>query len=80
MPEQGSTILIRQFNNVDLPAPVRPTMPIFSPDLILNDISLRMIGRSDLYLVENLSNSIYPDLIVSTSSSIAYFYAFSYSC
>jgi len=35
---------------VVLPAPVRPTMPTFSPGEILQDTPIRTLGRSVLYL------------------------------
>jgi len=42
----------------DFPAPVLPTMPIFSPTLTVNPIFLRTKGRSSLYFADKLASSI----------------------
>ena len=49
-PSTGSTNLVSTLKMVDLPAPVRPTIPTFSPSLILKETSLSAKGRSLRYL------------------------------
>lgn len=49
-PEEHSKILSKQLMIVDLPAPVRPTMPILSPLFIFRFNPLRTNGNSALYL------------------------------
>ena len=51
-PLLASIIRNRDKHKVDLPLPVRPTTPTFSPGLIVNDISFSMIGVSNRYLFE----------------------------
>ena len=46
-----------------LPAPVLPTIPIFSPALILTVISLSTSGKSSRYLDDIFLNSISPLVI-----------------
>lgn len=48
---QISRILVKAFNKVDLPDPVLPTMPIFSPWFILNDTPFKTNGVFSLYLM-----------------------------
>mmetsp|Transcript_4893 Transcript_4893/g.20015 ORF Transcript_4893/g.20015 Transcript_4893/m.20015 type:complete len:253 (-) Transcript_4893:1186-1944(-) len=45
---------------VDLPAPVRPTTPAFSPGLRANDASRSASGRPGRYLSETASNATAP--------------------
>ena len=54
---------------VVFPAPVRPTMPTFSPDSILQFIPLMTSGRSFLYLTFSCLNSSAPFSIACTSPS-----------
>lgn len=49
VPAEGSTSLKKTCIRVDFPLPVRPTMPIFSPPLILREIPFRTSGVLDLY-------------------------------
>lgn len=51
-PETGYKILVKQLNNVDFPAPVLPTTPIFSPFSILKEIFLITKGKPSRYRVE----------------------------
>jgi len=54
---------------VVFPAPVLPTIPIFSPLLILQVIPLMTSGRSFLYLTFTLSNSNSPFFMVPSCCS-----------
>lgn len=60
LPKLLSSIRNRPSVKLDFPAPVRPTIPIFSPDLMLNDMSLRAKSSSVRYLTEQSLNSISP--------------------
>ena len=59
-PDEGSMILKSKLNKVDFPAPVRPTIPTFSPALINTLIYDKTQGRSDRYLTLTYTNLIYP--------------------
>jgi len=52
LPWAGSMILRRHVNKVDLPAPVLPTIPTFSPCLMSILTFFKTKGRSFLYLAE----------------------------
>ena len=56
----NSKILINPKVIVDLPLPVLPTTPIFSPLEILNEIPLMTWGSSSLYLYVTFSIAYYP--------------------
>lgn len=60
LPPQISTILVKALARVDLPAPVLPTIPTFSPPLMLTLSPL--ITRSDflVYLSSTFSHLIAP--------------------
>lgn len=62
-PYTGSNILNRQLINVDLPAPVLPTMPALCPFYIFRVILLITKGSPSRYLVENFLNSMFPYVI-----------------
>lgn len=64
-PEEHSKIRSKQLIIVDLPAPVRPTIPIFSPLLIFKFKPLRTKGNSGLYLTFVSTNYISPLVITS---------------
>lgn len=49
-PPEGSTTLKKAWINVDLPLPVRPTTPIFSPPLMLSVMPFRTKGVFGRYL------------------------------
>lgn len=49
VPAEGSTSLKKTCIRVDFPLPVRPTMPILSPPLILREIPFRTSGVLNLY-------------------------------
>ena len=51
-PIYGSTILNKAWMIDDLPAPVLPTIPTFSPSLIVKVIPFNTKGNSALYLRE----------------------------
>ena len=53
-------ILNRDIVRVDFPAPVRPTMPIFSPACIFIDKLEIIKGRFGLYLRKTFSKVISP--------------------
>lgn len=48
----------RQLNNVDLPAPVLPTIPIFRPLGIDKSMFLRVKGIPSRYRAEKFANFI----------------------
>ena len=80
LPSAGSMILSKQLRRVDLPAPVLPTIPTFSPSLILRLIFLRMMGRSLRYLAEKFWNSMAPlgkTSLVYPSSFVLHFLQYS---
>ena len=49
LPPDLSTIRKRQFDSVDLPAPVRPTIPIYNECIINNLHRTLCKGRRPLY-------------------------------
>ena len=55
-----STILNSAYNIEDLPAPVRPTHPIFSPGFMEKDILFKIKDVSFLYRIETFVNVISP--------------------
>ena len=56
----GSASLNKAVINVDLPAPVRPTIPIFSLAAVLKLICFKISFEFSSYLSETLSNSTIP--------------------
>ena len=60
MSPSGSDIRNKAWISDDLPAPVRPTIPIFSPGFILNVRLSRTIGRVGSYRNDTFLNSISP--------------------
>ena len=59
-PWEIEVILSKVFMIEVLPAPVRPTIPIFYPALILQLNRFRTLGSPYLYLAFTSINSIYP--------------------
>ena len=57
---KASIILNNDKHNVDLPLPVLPTIPIFSFGFIITFIFDKTIGVFGLYLIDKLSNIIFP--------------------
>ena len=72
-PEEIYVILIKVLMIVDFPAPVLPTIPIFSPLFILHVIPFITSGKSFLYLDFKFINSIFPWLITDYDSSYSGF-------
>jgi hypothetical protein len=68
-PDETSVMRIRALIMVDLPEPVLPTMPTFSPALMVTLKFSMMFGRSSRYLMEAFLNYIYPCLMTGFSSS-----------
>ena len=62
-PPDNYVIHIIVLSKVVLPEPVRPTIPIFSPGLILQLTPFKTFGRSDLYLAITCRNYISPKVI-----------------
>ncbi|KAH3668589.1 hypothetical protein OGAPHI_002343 [Ogataea philodendri] len=60
LPESSSTNLKKLVTIVDLPAPVRPTTPIFSAEFTLKETSSMTRGRPGAYLMLILETSISP--------------------
>lgn len=60
VPDEIYVIPSKVLMMVVFPAPVLPTIPIFSPGLMLQLIPLRTSGRSFLYLAFRFLNSIAP--------------------
>lgn len=63
LPSAASKILSKQLIRVDFPAPVRPTIPTFSPCLMLRVIPLITSGSPYLYLAQYFSNFMSPCFI-----------------
>ena len=57
-PIYGSAILNSAWMMEVFPAPVLPTIPTFSPSLILNERFFKTRGRPSLYLIEKFLNLI----------------------
>jgi hypothetical protein len=74
-PSVSSVMPISVFSIVLLPDPVRPTMPIFSPLLILQLMFLRTRGRLDRYLTDTCLNSISPE---ANNGVTSYSYSFQF--
>jgi hypothetical protein len=59
-PETGSTSLNRDKARVDFPAPVRPTIPIFSSGFIDRFMFFKAGSNSDRYEIVRFESSIDP--------------------
>lgn len=64
-PEFDSITLSKHSIRLDLPLPVLPTIPIFSPPLIEILISFNTHSNYGLYLAEKLAKVMAPSVIVS---------------
>jgi len=58
LPFQHSMILRSDAHRVDFPLPVRPTIPIFSPEFTSNDIPFKTSGDVGEYRIHRLSTTI----------------------
>lgn len=62
LPERASKNRKRARVNDDFPAPVRPTTPILSLFLTLNEMPLNTGGKSGAYPTSRLSTSMVPEV------------------